>query len=214
MADACAANNCVLLGGETAEMPGVYAEGHFDVAGTLIGAAEKARLLPNSNIRTGDVLLGLSSSGLHTNGYSLARRIFRGLPFDVVPEPMTITLGEALLAPHRSYLSVLEHVLQGDVVKGLIHITGGGMYENIPRILSRDLAAVIHKDAWPLPPLFSLIKNVSGLPDEELYRTFNMGIGMIIVCDPAHENDIRLLVNEPVWRIGEIVDGNGGVTVQ
>ena len=214
MADACAANNCVLLGGETAEMPGVYADGHFDVAGTLIGAAEKARLLPQSNIRTGDVLLGLSSSGLHTNGYSLARRIFRGLPFDVVPEPMTITLGEALLAPHRSYLSVLEEVLQGDVVKGLIHITGGGMYENIPRVLSHDLAAVIHKDAWPLPPLFSLIKNVSGLPDEELYRTFNMGIGMIIVCDPAHENDIRLLVNEPVWRIGEIVGGNGGVTVQ
>lgn len=214
MADACAANNCVLLGGETAEMPGVYSEGHFDVAGTLIGVAEKSRLLPQDNICAGDVLLGLASSGLHTNGYSLARRIFRGLPLDVVPEPMTISLGEALLAPHRSYLSVLRELLPTDLVKGLIHVTGGGMYENIPRILSSGLSAIIEKNAWPLPPLFALIKNVSGLPDEELYRTFNMGIGMIIVCDEAHENDIRASLNEPVWRIGAITNGSGGVTVQ
>lgn len=214
MADACSANNCVLLGGETAEMPGVYSEGHFDVAGTLIGVAEKSRLLPRSDIRAGDVLLGLASSGLHTNGYSLVRRIFRGLPLDVVVDPMSSSLGEVLLAPHRSYLPVLREVLDTDLVKGLIHITGGGMYENIPRILSEDLSARIDKDAWPIPPLFALIKNVSGLPDEELYRTFNMGIGMIIVCDPSHENDIRLLINEPVWRIGEITSGNGGVTVQ
>lgn len=214
MADACAANNCVLLGGETAEMPGVYSEGHFDVAGTLIGIAEKSRLLPQDNICAGDVLLGLASSGLHTNGYSLARRIFRGLPLDVVPEPMTISLGEALLAPHRSYLSVLRELLPTDLVKGLIHVTGGGMYENIPRILSSGLSAIIEKNAWPLPPLFALIKNVSGLPDEELYRTFNMGIGMIIVCDEAHENDIRASLNEPVWRIGAITNGSGGVTVQ
>jgi phosphoribosylamine--glycine ligase/phosphoribosylaminoimidazole synthetase len=214
MADACAANNCVLLGGETAEMPGVYSDGHFDVAGTLIGVAEKSRLLPNGNIRSGDVLLGLASSGLHTNGYSLARRIFRGLPLDVVPDPMSISLGEALLAPHRSYLPVLRDLLDTDLVKGLIHITGGGMYENIPRILSHGLSAVIDKQSWPLPPLFALIHNVSGLPDEELYRAFNMGIGMIIVCDPADENQIRATLNEPVWRIGEITSGNGGVTVQ
>jgi len=214
MADACAANNCVLLGGETAEMPGVYSEGHFDVAGTLIGVAEKSRLLPQDNICAGDVLLGLASSGLHTNGYSLARRIFRGLPLDVVPEPMTISLGEALLAPHRSYLSVLRELLPTDLVKGLIHVTGGGMYENIPRILSSGLSAIIEKNAWPLPPLFALIKNVSGLPDEELYRTFNMGIGMIIVCDEAHETGIRASLNEPVWRIGAITNGSGGVTVQ
>ena len=214
MADACAANNCVLLGGETAEMPGVYSEGHFDVAGTLIGVAEKSRLLPQDNICAGDVLLGLASSGLHTNGYSLARRVFRGLPLDVVPEPMTISLGEALLAPHRSYLSVLRELLDTDLVKGLIHVTGGGMYENIPRVLLPGLSAIVEKDAWPLPPLFALIKNVSGLPDEELYRTFNMGIGMIIVCDEAHENDIRASLNEPVWRIGAITNGTGGVTVQ
>jgi len=214
MADACAANNCVLLGGETAEMPGVYSEGHFDVAGTLIGVAEKSRLLPQDNIRAGDVLLGLASSGLHTNGYSLARRVFRGLPLDVVAEPMTISLGEALLAPHRSYLPVLRELLNTDLVKGLIHITGGGMYENIPRILSPGLSATVEKNAWPLPPLFALIKNVSGLPDEELYRTFNMGIGMIIVCDEAHENDVRASLNEPVWRIGTITNGTGGVTVQ
>ena len=214
MADACASNNCVLLGGETAEMPGVYTEGHFDVAGTLIGVAEKSRLLPQSNICAGDVLLGLASSGLHTNGYSLARRIFRGLPLDVIPDPMSVSLGEALLAPHRSYLSVLRDVLATDVVKGLVHITGGGMYENIPRILSSELSAVIEKDAWPLPPLFSLMKSVSGLPDEELYRTFNMGIGMIIVCNHAHEQQIRATINEPVWRVGEITTGGGDVTVR
>jgi phosphoribosylamine--glycine ligase/phosphoribosylaminoimidazole synthetase len=214
MADACAANNCVLLGGETAEMPGVYSEGHFDVAGTLVGVAEKSRLLPLPTIASGDVLLGIASSGLHTNGYSLARRIFRGMPLDVMPEPMNVSLGEALLAPHRSYLPVLREVLQTDLVKGLVHITGGGMYENIPRILSKELSAIVYKDAWPLPPMFALIQGVSGLPDEELYRTFNMGIGMILVCDPAHENDIRLMINEPVWRIGEITHGNGGVVVQ
>jgi phosphoribosylaminoimidazole (AIR) synthetase len=127
---------------------------------------------------------------------------------------MSISLGEALLAPHRSYLPVLRDLLDTDLVKGLIHITGGGMYENIPRILSHGLSAVIDKQSWPLPPLFALIHNVSGLPDEELYRAFNMGIGMIIVCDPADENQIRATLNEPVWRIGEITSGNGGVTVQ
>ncbi len=214
MADACAANDCVLLGGETAEMPGVYREGHFDIAGTLVGVAEKEQLLPRADIRAGDVMLGVASSGLHTNGYSLARRVFRGLPLDVIPEPMTVTLGEALLEPHRSYLSVLKDLLHTDLVKGLVHITGGGMYENIPRILSGSLSGVVFKDSWPMPPLFGLIKDVSGLPDEELYRTFNMGIGMVIVCDPQHEHDIRLLINEPVWRIGEITSGSGEVVVR
>jgi len=214
MADACAANDCVLLGGETAEMPGVYADGHFDIAGTLVGVAEKNRLLPRPDIRAGDVMLGLASSGLHTNGYSLARRMFRGLPLNVIADPMTVTLGDALLEPHRSYLPVLQEVLKTDLVKGLVHITGGGMYENIPRILSPALTAVVDKASWPMPPLFALIQSVSGLPDEELYRTFNMGIGMVIVCDPAHENDIRVLVNEAVWKIGEIVEGNGEVVVR
>ncbi len=214
MADACAANDCVLLGGETAEMPGVYADGHFDIAGTLVGVAEKNRLLPRADIRAGDVMLGLASSGLHTNGYSLARRMFRGLPLNVIADPMTVTLGDALLEPHRSYLPVLQEVLKTDLVKGLVHITGGGMYENIPRILSPALTAVVDKASWPMPPLFALIQSVSGLPDEELYRTFNMGIGMVIVCDPAHENDIRFLINEAVWKIGEIVEGNGEVVVR
>jgi phosphoribosylaminoimidazole (AIR) synthetase len=111
-------------------------------------------------------------------------------------------------------LSVLKDLLHTDLVKGLVHITGGGMYENIPRILSGSLSGVVFKDSWPMPPLFGLIKDVSGLPDEELYRTFNMGIGMVIVCDPQHEHDIRLLINEPVWRIGEITSGSGEVVVR
>lgn len=208
MADACAANGCVLLGGETAEMPGVYHDGHFDVAGTMVGYAERARLLPKSTLGPGDVFIGVASSGLHTNGYSLVRRIFAGLPYDVVPEGMSMNLGDALLAPHRSYLPVLRELLATDLVKGLIHITGGGFQENIPRVLPADCGARVNTGSWPLPPLFRLIKAVSGLDDNELYRTFNMGIGMIVVVDAGDVDEVQNLIAEPTWVIGEIMRGN------
>lgn len=214
MADACAAAGCVLLGGETAEMPGVYCPGEFDVAGTMIGAVEKSALLPRSDIAPGDLLLGLPSSGLHTNGYSLARKIFRGLPLDATPSGLDVPLGEALLSPHRSYLNILRDALTQGLLKGLAHITGGGIFDNLPRILPKGTAAEIQQKNWPMPPLFALIREVSRLPDEELFRTFNMGLGMVMVCSPSHEKALRKAIAEPVWTIGQITTGEGTVTLR
>lgn len=205
MADACATNGCVLLGGETAEMPGVYSDGHFDVAGTMVGFAERSRLLPRRDIAMGDVLIGLASSGLHTNGYSLARRVFAGLPLDVVPDGLGVTLADALLEPHRSYLPVLHRVLGTDLVKGLVHVTGGGFQENIPRVLPDGCAARVDRGSWPVPPLFSLLASASGLDDCELHRTFNMGIGMIAVVAAESVDEVRSMIEEPTWVIGEVV---------
>lgn len=209
MADACAMNGCVLLGGETAEMPGVYSEGHFDVAGTMVGFAERSRLLPRGDIGVGDVLIGVASSGLHTNGYSLARRVFAGLPLDVVPDGLGTTLADALLAPHRSYLPVLRDVLATDMVKGLVHVTGGGFQENIPRVLPDGCAARVDRGSWPLPPLFALLASASGLDDCELHRTFNMGIGMIVVVAPDAAGAVRSMIDEPTWVIGEVFPAGG-----
>ena len=207
MAEACADGSCVLLGGETAEMPGVYCPGEFDVAGTMVGIAEKKNLLPRPDVRPGDILLGLASSGLHTNGYSLARKIFRGLPLDATPAGLDSTIGEALLTPHRSYLSVLRPVLDKDLLKALAHLTGGGLVDNLPRVLPAGCAAEIDRAAWPVSPLFTLIAEASGLPDDELFRTFNMGIGMVLVCDPDKEQTVRDAIAEPVYSLGRLVAG-------
>ena len=207
MAEACAEAECVLLGGETAEMPGVYCPGEFDVAGTMVGVAEKKNLLPRPDIKPGDLLLGLASSGLHTNGYSLVRKIFRGLPLDASPAGLDATLGGALLAPHRSYLRVLRPVLERGLLKALAHLTGGGIFDNLPRVLPEGCAAEIDRAAWPVSPLFALIQEASGLPDDELFRTFNMGIGMVMVCDPSEENAVREAINEPVFTLGHLVSG-------
>jgi phosphoribosylamine--glycine ligase/phosphoribosylaminoimidazole synthetase len=211
MAEACAKAECVLLGGETAEMPGVYCPGEFDVAGTMVGVAEKKNLLPRPDIKPGDLLLGLASSGLHTNGYSLARKVFRGLPLDATPAGLGTTLGEALLAPHRSYLRVLRPVLERGLIKGLAHLTGGGIFDNLPRVLPEGCAAEINRAAWPVSPLFALIQEASGLPDDELFRTFNMGIGMVMVCDPSEENAVREAISEPVFTLGRLVSGSSSV---
>ena len=211
MAEACAEAECVLLGGETAEMPGVYCPGEFDVAGTMVGVAEKKNLLPRPDIKPGDLLLGLASSGLHTNGYSLVRKIFRGLPLDASPAGLDTTLGEALLAPHRSYLRVLRPVLERGLLKALAHLTGGGVFDNLPRVLPEGCAAEIDRAAWPVTPLFALIQEASGLPDEELFRTFNMGIGMVMICDPAEEKAVREAIKEPVYTLGRLVTGSRSV---
>jgi phosphoribosylaminoimidazole synthetase len=208
MAEACADAGCVLLGGETAEMPGVYCAGEFDVAGTMVGVAEKKNLLPRADVKPGDILLGLASSGLHTNGYSLARKIFRGLPLGARPAGLDTTLGEALLAPHRSYLRVLRGALDTGRVKALAHLTGGGIFDNLPRVLPEGCAAEIDRQAWPVSPLFALLAEASGLPDDELFRTFNMGLGMVIVCAASDEDSIRAAIAEPVHTIGRVVSGD------
>ncbi len=215
MSRACAAGDCVLLGGETAEMPGVYMPGAFDVAGTLVGVAERDRLLPRSDIGVGDVLVGLTSSGPHTNGYSLLRKLFDWLPLDAQPEPLDRPIGEALLVPHRSYLDALDRALNDDgLVKGLAHITGGGLIDNVPRILPEQCDASITLGSWPMPPLFQLVESVAtGLPLEELYRTLNMGIGMVVVVAADRVQQLRDCINEPTWVIGELVAGDRRVVL-
>ena len=215
MAEACRAVGCVLLGGETAEMPGVYHDGHLDVAGTIIGLADRNALLPRVDIHPGDILIGLGSSGPHTNGYSLLRRVLAGIPLDVVPDGMSVPLGEALLAVHRNYLPVLANVLDNHLglVKALVHITGGGLLDNPPRILPEGTAARVRLGSWPVPPLFQLVRDASGLDADELHRTLNMGIGMVLVVAAADVAQVRSEIDEDSWIIGDIIEGNRTVTL-
>jgi phosphoribosylaminoimidazole synthetase len=214
MAEACAAAGCALLGGETAEMPGVYAEGAFDIAGTLVGAVDRADMLPHGVLRAGDVLIGVASNGPHTNGYSLLRKLFQWMPMDVTPDGFDRTLGEALLMPHRSYLDVLTPALVDRKVKALAHITGGGLPENLPRVLPDDCDAVVRLGSWPVPPLFALAREAaSGLDTHELYRTLNMGIGMVAICAAEDAAAVQQSIDEPTWVIGALVPGAGSVTL-
>jgi phosphoribosylformylglycinamidine cyclo-ligase len=185
IARACKANGCALIGGETAEMPGFYADGEYDVAGFILGVVEKRKLIDGRTIVPGDVLIGFPSSGLHTNGYSLARRIFfevaQWKPDKYVSE-FGCTLADALLAPHKSYLSVVSPLIERGGLKGLAHVTGGGITENLPRVLPEGCAAEVSRRAWTLPPIFRVLQQHGRIVDEEMFRTFNMGIGMIAIC--------------------------------
>jgi len=214
MAEACEAAGCALLGGETAEMPGVYADGAFDVAGTLIGYAERSALLPTDDVAPGDVLIALASSGPHTNGYSLLRRLFQWFPMDAVPLGLDRPLGEALLEPHRSYLDVIAPLLDdadGPRVKALAHITGGGLPENLPRVLPDGVDAEVELGSWPVPPLFALVRDLlPGMNARELHRTLNMGVGMVIVCAEADADAMRSAIGEDTWVIGRLVSGRAG----
>jgi phosphoribosylformylglycinamidine cyclo-ligase len=192
VARACRENGCALIGGETAEMPGFYADGEYDIAGFIVGVVEKARVIDGRSIRPGDALVGLPSSGLHTNGYSLARRVLfddRRLSPDSVRPELGTTIADALLAPHRSYLRAMSPLLDADLVKGMAHITGGGITENLPRVLPDGCAATIHPGTWTEPPIFTLISDLGSIARTEMFRAFNMGIGLIVVCDAdrAHE---------------------------
>ncbi len=206
MAEACEAAGCALLGGETAEMPGVYAPGAFDIAGTLVGIVEQRDMLPRGELRVGDALIGIASNGPHTNGYSLLRKIFEWLPMESVPPGFDRSLGETLLVPHRSYLDVLTPALGSGKVKALAHITGGGLPENLPRVLPDDCDADIELGSWPVPPLFQLVREVATQFDtHELYRTLNMGIGMVAVCAATDIETVQQLIDEPTWVIGALV---------
>jgi phosphoribosylaminoimidazole synthetase len=210
-AEACREAGCALLGGETAEMPGVYAAGEFDIAGTIVGVVEKDRILPRPDIAPGDVLIGLASSGPHTNGYSLIRKIFEGVPLDTVFPELGMSLADALLAPHRSYLRVLQSAITNpkSSIKALAHLTGGGFIENIPRVLPGNLDAVIDTAAWTIPPLFRLIQERGEVAPEEMYRVFNMGIGMVIVVDKKDVARLQKALPEQSWLIGELTHGTG-----
>lgn len=189
LAAACRENGCALLGGETAEMPGFYAPGEYDVAGFIVGVVSRDALIDGQTIAPGDVLIGLPSSGLHTNGYSLARRIAfeaAGLTHDSSVPELGTSIGEALLVPHRSYLAVIRPLLPQRVIKGMAHITGGGITDNLPRILPEGMHAEIDRSAWQVPEIFRWLQRTGQVPHEDMLRTFNMGIGLIVACAPDH----------------------------
>jgi len=218
IARACRENGCALIGGETAEMPGFYADGEYDIAGFIVGAVERAKLIDGKSIVPGDVLLGLPSSGLHTNGYSLARKVFFeacGLRLDSFVPELNGTAADILLATHRSYLPSVRPLLDANLIKGMAHITGGGITENLPRILPPGCAAEIDRGAWPIPPVFSFMAERGGIADDEMYRAFNMGIGLIIACAAdASDKMIRLLRHggeHGVVTMGRVVAGHDGV---
>ena len=212
MAAACRENGCALLGGETAEMPGFYADGEYDVAGFIVGVVSRGRLIDGKRIAPGDALIGIPSSGLHTNGYSLARRI----AFDVaglgvgshIPDLGT-TIGDALLEPHRSYLPLIRPLLRSGLIKGMAHITGGGITENLPRILPEGMSAVIDRSAWRVPRLFEWLQRTGNVPDDDMLRTFNMGIGLIVACDNASVDQLVAQMGSGATRIGRIEAGSG-----
>ncbi|HYJ46030.1 MAG TPA: phosphoribosylformylglycinamidine cyclo-ligase [Pyrinomonadaceae bacterium] len=215
----CRENGCVLLGGETAEMPGFYGEGEYDVAGFIVGVVDRAKVIDGKRITPGDVVLALPSVGLHTNGYSLARKLF----FDVaghtpetnVPE-LNQTVGEALLQPHKSYLAALGPVLDAGSIKGLAHITGGGLTDNIPRILPEGTSVTIARDTWPVLPVFKLMQELGHVTDAEMFRTFNMGVGMVIVSAAEDAGAIKSQLaesGESVYEIGRVIEGNREVVI-
>jgi phosphoribosylformylglycinamidine cyclo-ligase len=215
---ACLENGCALIGGETAEMPGFYAEGEYDIAGFIVGVVEKDRLITGAAIRPGDALLGLRSTGLHTNGYSLARAIVfehLGLTPDAAVDELGCSIGDELLRVHRSYLPVVRPLLDAGLVKGLAHITGGGITENLPRILPPGTSARIDTSAWTPNAVFRYLQRVGSVPDDDMYRTFNMGIGMIVACAADDADRVTVMLQSAgetrVRRIGRIVDGEPAV---
>ena len=217
LAAACHDNGCALLGGETAEMPGFYADGEYDVAGFIVGAVERAKLVDGKGLVPGDVLLALPSVGLHTNGYSLARQIVferLGLGVDSHVGALGETVAAALLRPHKSYLRAVQPLLHAGVVKGLAHITGGGLTDNLPRILPAGTAAEVHRGSWPVLPLFAWLADAGQVALDYQYRAFNMGVGLVIAVadgDAARAEALLGEAGETAYRIGRVVAGTPGV---
>lgn len=208
IANACRVAGCALIGGETAEMPGIYAGEDYDLVGFIVGVVERGKLLDQKSIIVGDTILGLSSSGLHTNGYSLVRKLFGDEPsaLNVFYPDLRRTLGEELLEPHRCYYGQLKPALS--LVKGMAHITGGGLIGNVPRVLPSGLAACFHSGSWSIPPIFRLIQQKGKITLTEMYRVFNMGLGMVVICPPQNVDKIVKLVPE-AQLVGEIIEGKG-----
>lgn len=212
---ACKENGCVLLGGETAEMPGFYSDGEYDLAGFIVGVVDKPKVINGATISKGDVVLGIPSNGLQTNGYSLARKLFfevGGFKVDSFIEELGCTVSEALLAKHTSFLKPLDPLLDSGKIKGLAHITGGGFLENIPRILPAGVSVEIRRGTWKELPVFGLMQRLGDVADSEMFRTFNMGIGMVVVCSSDDKTRFLSSIDGSV-EIGSIIEGSGDVKV-
>jgi phosphoribosylformylglycinamidine cyclo-ligase len=216
----CKANKCALIGGETAEMPGFYAPGEYDLAGFIVGAVEKKRMLTGARIKAGDVLIGLPSTGLHTNGYSLARKLI----FDVAAhKPTTFlkevgaTVADDLLRVHRSYLKPIQALMKADILKGAAHITGGGITENTPRMLAAGLGAEIDWGSWPVLPIFEFLRKLGNIPDDDWRRSFNLGIGMIFAIGKKNVNEAERVLTrlgENYYTVGRVIDAPADATVR
>lgn len=219
ISDACEDCGCALIGGETSEMSSFYGDGNYDVAGFAVGIVDKEQCITGETIEVGDIVLGLPSSGLHSNGFSLVRHIIlerKQLPLDTYIDELGRTIGEEVLEPTKLYVKQILPLVEAGYVKGMAHITGGSFYDNIPRILPRGMAVTINSNAWPVLPIFKLLQRWGNVEPKEMYHTFNMGIGMVLVVKPEVVESIVALLHEQgevVYSIGIVTEGDGEVTI-
>jgi phosphoribosylformylglycinamidine cyclo-ligase len=218
VADGCRQAGCALIGGETAEMPGFYSEGEYDMAGFAVGVVDKSKLLTGDGIQVGDVLLGISSSGIHSNGYSLVRKLFfehLNMKVEDYVEELGETLGAALLRPTRIYVKPVLAALDKYNIKGICHITGGGFYENIPRMFKEGLKPVIELGTWEIPALFTMMAREGNIEEQVMFNTFNMGIGMVLAVCKEEAEAVLADLNEhfPTYKIGEVLEGTKEVAL-
>ncbi len=219
VSEGCLQSGCSLIGGETAEMPGFYAPGEYDIAGFAVGIVDRKKIIDGSSIKAGDALIGLESSGVHSNGFSLVRKLLveGNNRLEEYNQDLGMKIGDELLKPTRIYVKVILDLLQEYPVKGISHITGGGFIENIPRMLPEGLSAEVYKGSWPILPIFNLLKETGNMEERSLYNTFNMGIGMVLACDPSLEVDIVEFLSRsgyPAYRIGTVTEGTEGVVLK
>lgn len=219
VSEGCLQSGCSLIGGETAEMPGFYAPGEYDIAGFAVGIVDRKKIIDGSSIKAGDALIGLESSGVHSNGFSLVRKLLveGDNRLEEYNEDLGMKIGDELLKPTRIYVKVILDLLKEYPVKGISHITGGGFIENIPRMLPEGLSAEVYKGSWPVLPIFDLLKETGNMEERSLYNTFNMGIGMVLACDPSLEGDIIKFLSKsgyPAYSIGTVIDGTEGVVLK
>jgi phosphoribosylformylglycinamidine cyclo-ligase len=218
IADACRHNGCALIGGETAEMPGFYPAGEYDLAGFIVGVVDRAKIITGEKVQAGDVLIGLPSNGLHTNGYSLARKLLfevaRYSPDKYVNE-LKAKVGNELMRTHKSYWPVVRRLLDADCVNAMAHITGGGITENLPRVLPKGIGAIVEMGSWPVLPIFEHLQKLGNIPQDEMLRTFNMGIGMVLIVPSKKFKKVQTLIDragEKAYTIGRVVKGDRKVT--
>ena len=213
IAEACKHNGCALIGGETAEMPGFYPQGEYDLAGFIVGVVERERIINGKNVEIGDIILGLASNGLHTNGYSLARKLLFEVAHytaDTYVNELKGKVGNELMRPHRSYWPVLRKLVDGDCVNAMAHITGGGITENLPRVLPRGMAAAIELGSWPVLPIFEHMQKIGNVPQDEMLRSFNMGMGMLLVVPAKKFKKAQTVLEragEKSYTVGRVVKG-------
>lgn len=216
VADGCVLAGCSLIGGETAEMPGFYKEGEYDLAGFCVGIVDKSKIIDGRNVKQGDALIGIPSSGIHSNGYSMVRKVLNPTPEKLKEyvKNLNCTLGEEILKPTRIYVKLILQLIEKFDIKGIANMTGGGFYENIPRTIPKGLRVKITRGSWPVLPIFELIKDLGNIEEKEMFNTFNMGIGMVMVVDNAIAEQIinyMSSIGEKAYIIGEIIEGEAGV---